>query len=281
MSNTLLDEQDIKAFEPEAKIGLLATLDERGLPHLSLITSLQAKSATQLMWGQFCEGRSKEHVRREPRTAFAVMTAERRLWRGKAKWTGAVREGEDFVRYNQLPMFRYNAYFGIHTVHYMDLVELSDRGSVSLPRLLAGVALVRLLGRRLAQADGTEPALKPWAQSHLSKPSTLKYLAYRDLDGFPAIIPVLPCEAATSGGLVLSPTVFGRELRAIGAGTTVAVFGLNLEMESVLVRGRYGGIRSHRGVPLGTVDIDWVYNSMPPQQGPIYPAQPLGAVREP
>jgi len=25
-------------------------------------------------------------------------------------------------------------------------------------------------------------------------------------------------------------------------------------------------------------DIDWVYNSMPPKQGPIYPPQPIEAV---
>ena len=29
---------------------------------------------------------------------------------------------------------------------------------------------------------------------------------------------------------------------------------------------------------VGAVDIDWVYNSMPPKQGPIYPEEPLGPV---
>ena len=35
-------EPDVEAFETEAKVGLLATLGPEGLPHLTLITTLQA-----------------------------------------------------------------------------------------------------------------------------------------------------------------------------------------------------------------------------------------------
>ena len=36
--------EDIKAFEPENKIGLLATKNKDGLPHLTLITTMHANS---------------------------------------------------------------------------------------------------------------------------------------------------------------------------------------------------------------------------------------------
>jgi hypothetical protein len=40
-------------------------------------------------------------------------------------------------------------------------------------------------------------------------------------------------------------------------------------MEDCLVRGLY---RKHASIlPLRCVDIDWVYNPMPPTQGQIYP----------
>ncbi len=42
-------------------------------------------------------------------------------------------------------------------------------------------------------------------------------------------------------------------------------------MESVLVRGRFDRYRRYAGLRAGAIDIDWVYNSMPPLQGPIYP----------
>ena len=129
---SLLAQSDIKAFEPEAKIGLIATVNPDGLPHITMISSIRAKSPTQLMWGQFCEGLSKKNVTTNPKTGFLVMTPDRRLWRGKAKWTHTEeKQGEDFEMYNNTPMFRYNAYFGIHTVHYMDLIE--THGQEKLP----------------------------------------------------------------------------------------------------------------------------------------------------
>lgn len=51
---------DMKEFEPEAKVGLIATINSEGLPHITLITALQAKNSKQLIWGQFTEGMSKK-----------------------------------------------------------------------------------------------------------------------------------------------------------------------------------------------------------------------------
>jgi hypothetical protein len=46
----------------------------------------------------------------------------------------------------------------------------------------------------------------------------------------------------------------------------------------VLVRGVFRGFRRTMGLALGTVDIKWVYNSMPPAHGQIYPEVPLEPV---
>jgi hypothetical protein len=174
--------------------------------------------------------------------------------------------------YNRKPMFRYNSYFGIHTVHYLDLVELSAKESLSAAGLATG-SLVTMLARRRAAAERPETILKPWAEEHLTNLGTLKFLSYIGEDGHPAIVPVVPCQAAGNGRLVFAPTVHRAELAAVPAGATLAVFALNLQMESVLVRGRFGGYRRHLGLKAGTIDIDWVYNSMPPMQGQVYPPQ--------
>ena len=49
---TAFDIKDLPAFETEAKVGLLATITPRGLPHLTLITSLQAKDPKKLLFGR-------------------------------------------------------------------------------------------------------------------------------------------------------------------------------------------------------------------------------------
>jgi hypothetical protein len=272
MSGTIhLSREDLNAFEESAKIGLVATVNAEGLPHVSLITSIQAKNPGQLMFGQFSEGLSKRHVRGNPHAGFLVMNREKELWRGKARWTGEARSGEDYEMYNRKPMFRYNSYFGIHTVHYLDLVEFS--GGESIPT--AGVAigsLVTSFARRFAATQAGGPILTPWAEKHVTRLGTLKFLSYVAGDGYPTVVPVVPCQPAGSTRLLFAPTVHRAELAAIPASATVAVFALNLQMESVLIRGRFSGYRRYAGLRAGAIDIDWVYNSMPPMQGPIYPA---------
>jgi len=268
------------AFEEGAKIGLVATIDAQKLPHVSLITSLQARGPNELMFGQFSEGLSKTHVKSNPRVGFLVMNLQRRLWRGKARWTGEAKSGEDYEMYNRKPMFRYNSYFGIHTVHYLDLVAFSGEESLSTPGVAAG-SLVTLLARRFAAQKRAETVLKPWAESLVNSLATLKFLSFIGGDGYPAIVPVVPCQAAGSTRLVFAPTVHRAELAAIPTTATVAVFALNLQMESVLIRGRFNGYRRYLGLQAGAIDIDWVYNSMPPMQGPIYPVPPIPPAPDP
>jgi len=273
-----LSQEDVSAFEESAKIGLLATVNPEGLPHVSLITSIQARGSAGLMFGQFSEGLSKSHVKNNPRTGFLVMNRDKEVWRGKARWTGEARSGEDYDMYNRKPMFRYNSYFGIHTVHYLEIVELSGKERLSAAGIAAG-SLVTMLSRRFVATERIEAILRPWAENHVTRLGTLKFFSCVGEDDYPAIVPVVPCQAAGSGRLVFAPTVHRDELAAIPAGAVVAVFALNLQMESVLIRGRFTGYRRYTGLKAGVIDIDWVYNSMPPMQGPIYPAQHESADR--
>ena len=63
-------------------------------------------------------------------------------------------------------------------------------------------------------------------------------------------------------------------------GAPVAVFGLTMVMENVLIRGNFVRQKGVLGLPMAVIDIDWVYNSMPPCHGQIYPEIPLTAVTE-
>ena len=71
---------------------------------------------------------------------------------------------------------------------------------------------------------------------------------------------------------------YGTELRAVPANATVAIFGMSLEMEDVLLRGEFLRVRRIGGVRCGEVRIDWVYNPMPPKAEQIYPRVALEPV---
>ena len=269
-----LTSSDRKKFEPEAKIGLLATVNSEGLPHITLITTLRAKTPTQLMFGQFTEGQSKKHLGSNPRAAFLVMNRDRELWRGKTTWTHAVKKGEDFELYNNQPMFRYNAYFGVHTVHYLDLVNYQGRETFSVPKIVGGSIAAKGL-KTLMRSERKETVLRPWAEARLNEMKTMKFLAYVRPDGFPWILPLVPSACVDSGRILILPSVCGTELSELQPDMPVALFALTMETESVLVRGRFSGFHRRLGLRTGTLDIDWVYNSLPPQPGQIYPPLPL------
>lgn len=260
----------IEMLGADAKVGLLATVDPDGLPHVTLITSLAAKGPQALMFGQFSEGRSKTHVRSHPEVGFLALDGERRWLRGKAMWRNAVRQGEDFDAYNRKPMFRYNAYFGIHTVHYLDVVEVEEGGELGVPGLVVGALLTR--GLRIATVPHcATPALTPWAVRLVSRAATLKFASYVGADGHPCVIPGVAACTAGTGRLVVRAPGDDPAVASMPDDADVAVFALDRELHSVLVRGRVTSRRSLAGSGIAVLDIEWVYNSMPPKHGQIYP----------
>lgn len=276
-SRTAFTPEEQAAFAPAEKIGIVASRDPAGRPHVTLITSIMAPRPDRLTLGEFCRGLSKQYIQQNPRIAFLIMTMDRRFWRGRARWTHLRREGPEYQRYNDLPMFRYNSYFGINTVHYLDLVAAEGPARLPMARIVLGALLTRL-GKAAAATGQAGRILKPFAEDLFNRMGSLKFLSYVGADGFPALVPVIQCQAADSRRLAFAPLAFGRELQEIAAGTQVAVFGLTMGMEDVLVRGPFRGFRRFRGIRLGTVDIEWVYNAMPPAHGQIYPEVPLAPV---
>lgn len=269
-SYTTFSDTDIAAFAPELKIGLLATVNPAGQPHLTLISSLSACSPTQVIWGQFTEGLSKVHVQENPKTGFLIMSLQKELWRGKATFTRTAQGGPEFERYNNQPMFRYNAYFGIHTVYYMDLVEQAGRQPLPM-NAVVGAAIRTLFARTIGGPRRGKAVLNDWTRGLLNKLDNLKFVSYVGGDGYPVIVPVIQAQASDREHVIFALGAYGEELRAIPPGAAVAVFGMALSMEDVLLRGAYGGIRRIAGIPCGVVAVNWVYNPMPPVPGQIYP----------
>lgn len=279
MTYTAFSDEDIIAMQPAMKIGLLATVNPQGLPHLTLITTLMACAPNQLSWGQFTEGLSKQFILQNPKTGFLVMSLDKQLWYGKANFTHKARQGKEYDFYNNTPMFRYNAYFGVHTVYYMDLVAHSGRQALPMGKVV-WAAVLTMLARVLGKQDGEEQVMNGWTQQLLNKMDNLKFLAYVDGDGYPVILPVIQAQCLNAQQVVFSTAVYREELESISSGCPMALFGMSLTMEDVLVRGTYLGVRRRAGVQIGSLAVDWVYNAMPPVPGQVYPPLPLEAVRQ-
>jgi len=279
LPKTTFSDEDIHRLQPAMKVGILGTVDSDGFPHLTLISTLMASSPSQVVWGQFMEGLCKQYVRLNPKTGFLIMTLDKHLWRGKADFSETVKSGTDYDFYNRTPLFRYNAYFGVHTVYNMHLVSQSGEQILPMNRIIFAAIqtmLVRILGKQKAARQ----VLNPWTRALFAKLDNLKFLSYVAADGYPVIIPVIQAQPLNSQELVFSLTAFGNELQDVPPGSTVAIFGMAFTMEDVLIRGRFQGFRRIGGIHCGVVNVDWVYNPMPPTPMQIYPELAFQAVRD-
>jgi hypothetical protein len=270
-------EKDIEALSAAMKVGLLATVNPEGLPHLTLLASLQANAPRQMVFGQFTEGLSKQFIRENPKVGFLVMSLDREMWRGTATFTHTATQGPEFEVYNNTPMFRYNAYFGVHTVYYLDLVAHSGRQALPMGRVVVA-AIQTMVARTLSARRSGQDVLNLWTQGLMNKLDSLKFLAYVGDDGYPVVIPAIQAQAADAEHVIFSTSAFQDDLLQIPAAATVAVFGMTLNMEDVLLRGQFQGIRRMAGVRCGCVQVNWVYSPMPPKPEQIYPQVALKPV---
>ncbi len=278
LPHTRFSPQEMDAFQPMMKIGLLATITPEGLPHLTLLSTLKAASETTLTWGQFTEGMSFGHVLQNPKTAWMIMTLDKDLWRGQGVFTHMAESGDDFDWYNNVPMFRYNAYFGIHTVYYMDLV--GHTGKKPLPMTAVIMAAVKTMLARAFFWRKRQPVMNDWTRGLFNKLDNLKFLSYITDDGFPTIIPVIQTQTGSSQHLIFGTGAFTKELKAIPTGVPMALFGMSLDMTDVLTRGIYQGLRWIGPHRCGVLEVDWVYSPMPPVPQQIYPPVALEPVRD-
>ncbi|MEI6579481.1 MAG: hypothetical protein WCN92_08480, partial [Eubacteriales bacterium] len=185
--------------------------------------------------------------------------------------------GAEFDSYNSKPMFRYNTYFGFNTIYYMDLEEITPLEKLNMGKIVAGAVLTRIAAAM--HSESRSKALTPIGKGLFAKLDGLKFIAYLDDNKKFKIIPIIQAGPAGTDRIAFSLIPFGKELSLIPQGSKAAILAVNLKMESVLVKGIYQGIS---GFPkVGTLDIERVYNSMPPKNEYIYPRkEKLEAVTE-
>jgi len=246
------------------KVALVGTMDDAGCPHLTFLASLQGLGEDKLTFGQFCVGTSKEFLPQRPDCAFLALTPDMRWLRGSARFTHTAKTGPEFDMYNNKPLFRYNAYFGVNTVWYLDLLGIT--GVQKLPLLKIGGGAIRSRAAALLAAQNEKSALTPFGKALFSGIGNPKFLCYETAEGL-TIVPVVQAAPAGADRVVFVARPYGEDLQALAPGTKVCVMALNLDMQSVLVKGTCVGKKGGAHV----VEIERVYNSMPPASGYIFP----------
>ena len=262
---------DIEKLAPLEKLGLFATVNHEGLPHITFMNSLMPVQERVLTLGQFIVGNSKWFIQNNPKISFFMLsTHEKKMWTGKALWTHKKYSGPELETYKNMDMQRYNAYFPINLVHYFDLVETTRAMNLPILNMLIASFLTKYAGPG-AKTGIADKILTPYALSLFSNLMTMKFVSFIKEDGFPCLIPFVQCMNSDSRRIVFYPNALKGDKNDLTPGMDIAVFCLKVSLESVLVRGKFAGYKRYRGVNLGIIDLNWVYNSMAPNAGQIYP----------
>ena len=265
-----IDEKAIDMMDCDSKVGVLATQDESGYPHLSFISSIQALDESALTFGQFSAGLSKRFILDRPHVGFLVLSADKKYLSGRAVYTHSANTGKEYDLYNNKPLFRYNSYMGFYRIFYLNLERISAIRPLPMGAIVLGAILSRIKAFFVKKDE--KKALPLVGQQLFSQLDSLKFLCYYDEKGAAQLFPVVQATSAGSDRIALCGIPFGSELRKIPNDAKVSILCLNLKMESVLVKGRY-----YKGV----LDIERVYNSMPPKMEYVYPrSETISPIRQ-
>ncbi|HUT81123.1 MAG TPA: hypothetical protein VMZ29_07965 [Candidatus Bathyarchaeia archaeon] len=264
-----LTQKAVEFTHPDIMAKMIATIDSNGDPHITMITSNKAVNPSTVKWGEFTYGTSKKNVLANSKQGILFMTAEMpfKFIQIKADFNYCSTEAEDAADFNQTDLFRYNVYMRVYKTYFNKVKEASSIRDIPLFGIVKGI-IRNLFGKRKHRTGKIENRLPKFGTKLYNGLVFPKFIAYLDpKDGYPIIIPCFQARSIENKKIIFPLSQFKDDLLKIPENSKVAVFVMDFETETMLVKGTYLGITNSRGV----IEIEQVYNSMPPQPGMIYP----------
>ena len=268
-----ISEEGIEFTQSEIMLKLVSTIDERGWPHITMISSNRAKNESQIVWGAFTEGTSKKNVKKNPKQGIFYMTAEMpfKFLQAKVEFSHTSKEGEDLEHFNKTELMRYNVYIRVHTAYYNKIIAATPVRNLPLSGIILGI-LKDMIGKGGAKTKLEEKRLNVIGYKLFRAPITVRVISYIDpSDGYPVMIPCIQLQAADHNRLVFPPSILKQDLYQIPVNSKVAVFAMNFDFANQVVKGKFTGFKKFRGIKFGVIEIEEIYNSCPPILGKIYP----------
>ncbi|TFF98524.1 MAG: hypothetical protein EU547_01305 [Promethearchaeota archaeon] len=270
-----ISKEQIEFTQPEIMLKLISTIDERGWPHITLISSNRITSEENLVWGAFSEGTSKENVKKNPKQGILYMTTDMpfKFMQVKADFTYTKKEGEDLEYFNRTELMRYFTYVRVHTAYFNKIVSAQPVRKMGLIGIVSGI-VKDLIGKGGLKTNINEQRLGPIGYNLYTAPIAVRAIAYIDPeDGYPVIIPCIPLQAVDHNRLVFPLSSNKNDLLKIPVNSKVAIHCMNFDFANQVVKGTYTGISKSRLIQFGVIEIEEIYNSCPPVHGTIYPKE--------
>ena len=155
-----LTEDSIEFTYPEIMAKLIATIDDNGDPHITMIASNKAVNKKEVKWGKFTQGTSKKNVFKDPKQGIIFMTAEMpfKFLQIKADFDHCTTEAKYAEDFNTTDLFRYNVYMRIDRIFFNKVKAARPIRDISLLGIMKGM-IANLGGKRKYKTGEIEKRL--------------------------------------------------------------------------------------------------------------------------
>lgn len=237
----------------------LATLDAAGRPNCVPVISITPWDDRTLVFGEFFMNKTRKNLAVNDKVGVAVLNERFEGWSLKGRFLGFETAGPYVDFFNELPLFRYNAYTSVRSAGAIRVEHISEAYAHSKPGLLRDFVHARLVAPLLRRPG--QRAMPRRVCDKFRRMQAVRALAYRDADGYPRALPLMACFSAGPTRLLMKGPMLDQ--MAPPSGSEIAVSIITMEPIAYQVKGIYAG----RAAGLGRVDIAECYSASPPLLG--------------
>jgi hypothetical protein len=259
MERAILSTELINALAGERTPKFLATVSAGGIPNIV--------DANTIIFGEFMVVKTRQNLEQVPEVGVAVFTEDLRIWAFRGRFLRFERTGSYVDMINGTEMFRYNAYSGIRSAGVIEAVEVTHTWTMSKQELLRQMLVVKILRRFFLSSSNDGVVLPSVVKEKFDRFKAVKFLAYKDSQGYPACIPVPSLFSAGNGKMIFGTFLAHQAIQDIAHSTFMAASVITLDPVAYQIKGTFEGIKSKRLGSVGFLRIKEAYSASPPLPG--------------
>lgn len=265
-----LEGKALKAYKSKVSPKFLATVDSDGIPNVVPVLTLRAADPTTLIFARMMVWKTLSNFESTGIATACCFGPESSYWRVRLDFVEMAKSGPYLDEFNQMALFRYNAYAGATEVGVFRVREVLPPRKLHWARRLMEMRGIRKAAGALARPMADGGPMPPPVIEHFNRCAALKYTACADKEGWPAPQPVFSLFPSGPSALVFKAD---EELLPV-EGQPMAASSITHRLIAYQVKGKYRGRMSISGKTADVLDVTHVYSAGPPLPGKsIYPAE--------
>ena len=264
-------EPEIKGKLREALSGemtpkFLATVDAQGKVNVVLIATLEPNGERKVAYADFLMNKTAKNLDENSKVGVLVITEGLDWWSMTGDFTGWEKTGPLVDHFNEMDLFKYNAYTGVRRAGKIDLRTMEDSGKVGKLALLADFGITKMKSGSFAREGGAGKMPPPVAEKY-GRLMGVKILAYVRNDGYPECFVIQSAQPADNKTLVFGTLSASSKIAQLPEKTFCAVNVVTFEPVSYQVKGVFTGFSGTLWGKMGAIEIESVWCTSPPLCG--------------